>query len=64
MRLAIAVQLALASTILFLPLATNGDGYTIVKITTRGRGATLSTHVHVARDPVTNRPRVVGIWRR
>jgi hypothetical protein len=40
-----------------------GDGYTILRITTTGRGITASTDVHIARDPSSRRPRIVGIWR-
>jgi len=47
-----------------LVTATDGDGYTIVKLTTRGRGEPLSTHVHIARDPATGRYRVIGVNRR
>jgi hypothetical protein len=47
-----------------LTTAADGDGYTIVKLTTRGRGAPLSTHVHLARDPATRQLRVIGIDRR
>ena len=39
------------------------DGYTIVRLTTTRPGFTGSTLVHVARDPSSGTPRVVGIWR-
>ncbi|HEX3763734.1 MAG TPA: hypothetical protein VHW23_33795 [Kofleriaceae bacterium] len=40
-----------------------GDGYTIVEVETIRPGIALSTLVHVARDPKTSAPRVIGIWR-
>jgi hypothetical protein len=40
-----------------------GEGYTIVRITTRRGEWTGTTFVHVARDPKTAAPRVIGIWR-
>lgn len=40
-----------------------GDGYTIFRIRTVRPGFDLQTFVHVARDPVTGAPRVIGIWR-
>jgi hypothetical protein len=46
-----------------LELARGGDGYTIVRITTTRPGFRGTTDVHVARDPATNQPRVIGIWR-
>jgi hypothetical protein len=46
-----------------LSLPTGGDGYTIVKLETTRPGFAGSTFVHIARDPVTAAPRVVGIWR-
>jgi len=39
------------------------DGYTILRIETRRPGFTGSTLVHVARDPGSQAPRVIGIWR-
>ena len=47
-----------------LTTANDGDGYTIVKLTTRGRGEPLSTHVHLARDPADGQYRVIGVYRR
>ncbi len=45
-------------------LAGDRDNYTIVRVTTERRGQPQrSTLVHLARDPGTNRPRVIGIWR-
>lgn len=41
----------------------SGDGYTMVRITTTGRGITAGTVVHIARDPSTQVPRIIGIWR-
>jgi hypothetical protein len=46
-----------------LALASGGDGYTIVRVTTARPGFTGTTYVHVARDPLTAAPRVIGIWR-
>jgi hypothetical protein len=46
-----------------LPLAAGGDGYTIVRVTTSRPGFSGATLVHVARDPITAVPRVIGIWR-
>jgi hypothetical protein len=46
-----------------LALATDGDGYTIVRVETQRPGFTGATDVHVARDPGTPGFRVVGIWR-
>jgi hypothetical protein len=40
-----------------------GDGYTMVRITTVRPGFTGATFVHVAPDPATGAPRVIGIWR-
>jgi hypothetical protein len=47
-----------------LALATDGDGYTIVRVQTRRPGSTLATDVHVARAPGTDTVRLVGLWRR
>lgn len=44
-------------------LAAGGDGYTIARVTTSRPGFTGSTDVHLARDPATAVPRVIGIWR-
>jgi hypothetical protein len=48
-----------------VPLALTGerDGYTIIRITTARPGFSGSTFVHVARDPASGAPRVIGIWR-
>ena len=46
-----------------MELAADGDGYTIVRIDTRRMGRTLAVYVHVARDPATGAPRVIGVWR-
>ena len=46
-----------------LSLPAAGDGYTIVKLTTIRPGFTGSTFAHVARDPASGAPRVIGIWR-
>jgi hypothetical protein len=47
-----------------LTLAAGGDGYTIVRVETTRPGRSLATLVHVARDPATGAPRVIGVWRR
>jgi hypothetical protein len=39
------------------------DGYTIVEIVTQRPGSTLTMFVHLALDPATKTPRVIGIWR-
>ena len=44
-------------------LAGGGDGYTIVRIAIGRDELAGSTYVHVARDPGTGSPRVIGIWR-
>jgi hypothetical protein len=46
-----------------LALPAGGDGYTIVRIDTARRHATGATYVHVARDPSSGAPRVIGVWR-
>ncbi len=46
-----------------LALPAEGDGYTIVRITTTRPEFVGSTVVHVARTPGSAAPRVVGIWR-
>lgn len=44
--------------------AADGDGYTIVRIATRrGGGRAGATYVHLARDPASGAPRVIGVWR-
>lgn len=40
-----------------------GDGYTILELTTTRPGFSGSTLVHLARDPVSREPRVIGVWR-
>jgi hypothetical protein len=40
------------------------DGYTIVRLATARPDFTGETFVHVARDPDTGAPRVIGVWRR
>jgi hypothetical protein len=45
-------------------LAPDGDGYTVVRIETRRAHFAGATDVHLARDPVTGAPRVIGIVRR
>jgi hypothetical protein len=47
-----------------LVCAADGDGYTIVRIVTQRRDYAKTTDVHIARDPVTRVPRVIGIRRR
>jgi hypothetical protein len=39
------------------------DGYTIVEIETVRPGFSRTMYVHLARDPATTVPRVIGIWR-
>jgi hypothetical protein len=46
-----------------LTLPADGDGYTMVQIATTRPGFTGATVVHIARDPASNAPRVIGIWR-
>jgi hypothetical protein len=47
-----------------LKLAGDRDGYTIVRIDTRRpRQRTGATFVHLARDPASGAPRVIGVWR-
>jgi hypothetical protein len=52
-----------AETCIPAGLAGDRDGYTIFRITTTGRIKALSIYVHVARDPRSGQPRVIGIWR-
>jgi hypothetical protein len=44
-------------------LAEGRQGYTIVRVTTSRPGFTGSTDVHLARDPASGAPRIIGIWR-
>ncbi|NVB80743.1 MAG: hypothetical protein HOV81_20270 [Kofleriaceae bacterium] len=44
-------------------LATDGDGYTIIKVTTERPGYVHSTVVHLAKDPATGSWRVIGVLR-
>ncbi len=44
-------------------LTGDGDGYTIVKVTTRRPSFAESTLVHLARDPSSGAVRVIGVWR-
>jgi hypothetical protein len=44
-------------------LASAGDGYTIVEVTTKRPSFTGQTFVHLARDSSTGTVRVIGIWR-
>jgi hypothetical protein len=47
-----------------LPIAGGAEGYTIIELTTvRGADRLPAVWVHVAREPGTRRPRVIGIWR-
>ena len=39
------------------------SGYTIVRISTMRSSFTGDTFVHVARDPLTQAARVIGVWR-
>jgi hypothetical protein len=47
-----------------LELAPGDDGYTIVSVETLRPRPIGSTFVHVARDPATGAPRVIGVWRK
>jgi hypothetical protein len=40
------------------------DGYTIVRLATARPGFSGDTFVHLARDPESGAPRVIGVWRR
>jgi hypothetical protein len=44
-------------------LTAGGDGYTIFRLDTTRPGFTGTTFVHLARDPASGAPRVIGIWR-
>jgi hypothetical protein len=46
-----------------IQLAGDADGYTVIRISTVRPGFTGSTDVHVALEPTTRVPRVIGIWR-
>jgi hypothetical protein len=46
-----------------LALAKDGDGYTVMRVETTRPGFSGTTLVHVARDPTSGVPRVIGIWR-
>ena len=47
-----------------LPIAKGSEGYTMVAlVTVRGRKRQPAVWVHVAREPGTGKPRVIGIWR-
>jgi hypothetical protein len=61
-----ASQLAAAPggrTCAAVPLAADGEGYTIVRIETRREGRAGATYVHLAREPESGAPRVIGVWR-
>jgi hypothetical protein len=45
-----------------LPLVPEGDGYTILRVTTTRPGFSGETHIHLARDH-NGSVRVIGIWR-
>jgi hypothetical protein len=45
------------------PLVAQSDGYTMVRIETTRPDFTGATIVHLAREPVSGAPRVIGIWR-
>jgi hypothetical protein len=47
-----------------LVCATDHEGYTIVRIETLRPGYARTTDVHLAHDPVTHQPRVIGLERR
>ena len=44
-------------------LAPDRDGYTIVQIDLRRDHDVGATYVHLARDPASGAPRVIGVWR-
>jgi hypothetical protein len=46
-----------------LSLPAGRDGYAIVRVTTTRPDFTGSTDAHIARDPASGAPRVIGIWR-
>jgi hypothetical protein len=46
-----------------VPTASSDDGYTIIEISTTRPGFSGRTLVHLARDPATALPRLIGIWR-
>jgi hypothetical protein len=41
----------------------DSEGYTIVRIATKRPRVRGATYVHLARDPATRLPRVIGVWR-
>ena len=45
-----------------LPMATDGDRYTIYELT--GSRGIPGTTIHVAVDPVSGAPRVIGLYRK
>jgi hypothetical protein len=47
-----------------IALADAADGYTIIELAVTRSTRTRSTLVHVARDPTSREPRVIGVWRR
>jgi len=44
-------------------LAADRDGYSIIRIETRRLRFSGETYIHVARDPASGAPRVIGVWR-
>lgn len=44
-------------------LAPDAEAYTIVRIETQRQARTGATYVHLANDPQSGQPRVIGIWR-
>jgi hypothetical protein len=52
-----------ACTPIRLTAGNDHGGYTIVRLATTRPGFTGDTFVHVARDPSTGAPRVIGVWR-
>ncbi len=46
-----------------LPLGAEHDGYTILRVDTARSAYGGTTYVHIARDPQTGAPRVIGLWR-
>jgi hypothetical protein len=64
-RVELAADASGRTCAIVLPLAPRDDdgGYTILRIATTRPGFTGETLVHVARDPSSGAPRVIGVWR-
>jgi hypothetical protein len=46
-----------------LAIADDNGGYTIVSIATQRSSSTTTILVHLARDPSSGAPRIIGLWR-